>query len=818
MKIGTSKKLFLLIATFIVGFIILIILNRTFISLVNDLDKQTDNYHAQIQIKKYVNEDFISIKSLFFELATTTTMKKSRDSLIVKIQNKIKQIENSIKVLEDGGTLQRLISISKEGYDDFFQKTTYIVNPDVKSKLDIKDIKIKLFEIQNMIGTIDNILFLRTKYRGSKNKEGFNKISKEIRIFYLDISEYFTKINEDVELSLHQNDLELIKLKNTISKRKFKYLIIKLALIFSIILLVSGIGYKISLIINKENKKLEEVNEELETKEFAVKAILDGQSNIVVVSDGTEMITANFAIVEFFNQFKTIDEFMDQHNCICDFFIENPEDKLYITKKEYDGDIWLRYILKNPNKDFKVMMNNGKENRHFSITANKKNIDKEGNFLVIVSLNDITSEVISKQELKHNEKAVKAILDGQTNIIVVSDGRGMITINHTIVDFFDEFDSVNDFMSKHDCICDFFLEVEDDSSYIVKKEYDGDIWLQYILKNQNQNQDFKVLMNDGRENHHFSISANKKIIDDKGNFIVIVSLTDITSEIKSKNELAKLNDNLEHIINDKTKELQELNENLEQKVIVESTKARKKDQQMIEQSRFASLGEMIGNIAHQWRQPLSAISSTASGTQVQIQLGISSDKEIEKAFTDIRGYVTFLNQTIEDFRSFMKQDDNIVEFDMNDVAKKAIGITSAGYKDNNIILEKDFLNFEIISEGSSSKLSQVFLNILNNARDALVENEITDKFVHISSTQTQTENIITIQDNAGGIPSHIINKIFDPYFTTKHQSQGTGIGLYMSKDIIEKHMKGTISVLNKNTTLNGKVYNGACFTVSIPRV
>jgi len=166
----------------------------------------------------------------------------------------------------------------------------------------------------------------------------------------------------------------------------------------------------------------------------------------------------------------------------------------------------------------------------------------------------------------------------------------------------------------------------------------------------------------------------------------------------------------------------------------------------------------------------------------------------------------------------MKQDENVVKFDLNDVAKKAIGITNAGYKDNAIFLDESFIDKELSCEGSPSKLSQVFLNILNNARDAIIENKIENRFVHISSSENEKYNIITIQDNAGGIPDKIIGKIFDPYFTTKHQSQGTGIGLYMSKDIVETHLKGKITVENKKVTIDDKEYNGACFTVYIPKI
>jgi signal transduction histidine kinase len=324
-------------------------------------------------------------------------------------------------------------------------------------------------------------------------------------------------------------------------------------------------------------------------------------------------------------------------------------------------------------------------------------------------------------------------------------------------------------------------------------------------------------MNNGRNDHHFLLTANKKILDAQGSFIIIVSLNDITTQIRSQLELANLNNNLESLIDTKTQELQELNSTLEIRIQEELAKNRDKDKQMIQQSRFAALGEMIGNIAHQWRQPLSAISSTASGTEVQMELGLASNDDIKKSLGDIKGYVEFLTQTIEDFRGFFKEDKNIVEFNICDVLQKSLSITSATYKDNSIEVIIDTQVNTLISLGMPSELSQVFLNVLNNARDATIENKVKETYVHIHSEQTETDNIIYIQDNAGGIPEHIMEKIFDPYFTTKHQSQGTGIGLYMSKDIVEKNMNGKISVENITQTFDDITYTGACFKISIPR-
>jgi len=436
--------------------------------------------------------------------------------------------------------------------------------------------------------------------------------------------------------------------------------------------------------------------------------------------------------------------------------------------------------------------------------------------LIVLILGWIVAKQINKntEELQHQQAFIRGILDAQTNIIVVSDGYEMIDANNSLVEFFDGYNSFQDFKDEHACICDFFEDIENDE-YITNKDYNGLNWAEYILSNPESIH--KVALKKNDKIHHFIISAQKKILN-SNNFIIIVSLNDITKEVLAQLELKQLNDNLENIVQEKTKELQELNENLEQRIIIEVDKNRKKDQQMIQQSRFAALGEMIGNIAHQWRQPLSAISSTSSSMQLQMQLGVATDEDIERSYVDIMGYVQFLTQTIEDFRGFFKEDKEEVEFILNDVLDKSISITGAAYKDNNIMLNKNFSSEKLKCFGFPNELSQVFLNVLNNAKDALLEQKLKNKKVYLKTITEGENNVVYIQDNAGGIPKTAIDKVFDPYFTTKHQTQGTGIGLYMSKEIVEKHMKGSISVKNQDIEVDGERYIGACFRIALPKV
>ncbi len=445
------------------------------------------------------------------------------------------------------------------------------------------------------------------------------------------------------------------------------------------------------------------------------------------------------------------------------------------------------------------------------IIVRKVYSDSEDLYWLNIDLN----KNLQKQEKQ--EKSIRAILDTQPNIIIVSNGTEMLDANHQLVDFFEQYDNFEQFKKQHQCICEFFEDKIPDNDYVIQKDYNGLNWSEYIMAHPDKH--FKVIMKKNGIKHHFSILINKKVLDASSNeVVVIITLNDITAEINSQIKLKALNDNLEFIVQNKTRELQELNENLEQKVIIEAAKVREKDKQMIQQARFAALGEMIANIAHQWRQPLSAITTTASGMQLQMQLGLTNDEEVNESYTKIMGYVEFLTQTIEDFRGFFKEDKETSDFNMIETLEKSLSITSAIYKDNDIKLIKNYKDEELISHGMPSELSQVFLNILNNAKDATISNHIEDKYVHISSAIEDDNNVIYIQDNAGGIPSDIIDKVFDPYFTTKHQSQGTGIGLYMSKDIVEKHMQGKISVKNMNTTIDNRSYSGACFKISLPKV
>ena len=234
----------------------------------------------------------------------------------------------------------------------------------------------------------------------------------------------------------------------------------------------------------------------------------------------------------------------------------------------------------------------------------------------------------------------------------------------------------------------------------------------------------------------------------------------------------------------------------------------KKDKQLLEQAKMAQMGEMIGNIAHQWRQPLSAISTVASGVKLNHEFNMLKSEDIPKQMDLIVENTNYLSKTIDTFRDFIKEDKAQKDVSIHEVIDNSLKIVSASMKSHHIEVKKNIdYDTPVTINMIKGELSQALINILNNAKDALVQNEIENPWIKITQTQMDDILIIMIEDNAKGIKKELLTKIFDPYFTTKHQFQGTGLGLYMTKTIVENHLKGKLEV--KNTK------NGALFTISL---
>ena len=279
----------------------------------------------------------------------------------------------------------------------------------------------------------------------------------------------------------------------------------------------------------------------------------------------------------------------------------------------------------------------------------------------------------------------------------------------------------------------------------------------------------------------------------------------------------ELHNSLEIKIKDKTKELIRLNNSLETKIKQEVENSRKKDQIMFAQARLASLGEMLQNIAHQWRQPLGALMMIIQSFEAKFLAGKLTREFVESRVEDAGKLANNMSETLEDFRTFFDPNKSYKTFRVKNVVVKSVDLSKYQLEKEGV--KVDFsINHDIEIYGFENELTHVILNLINNSKDALSTKKIDKKMIKIIVKDTKKDIIINVIDNAGGIKNDIMPKIFDPYFTIKHKSIGTGIGLYMSKQMVEKHMNGKITCKNiKHKMGDSKLYSCAMFAIEIPK-
>lgn len=222
---------------------------------------------------------------------------------------------------------------------------------------------------------------------------------------------------------------------------------------------------------------------------------------------------------------------------------------------------------------------------------------------------------------------------------------------------------------------------------------------------------------------------------------------------------------------------------------------RDKEKMLLQQNRLAAMGDMINNIAHQWRQPLNIMAMLAQQLRLYFEAGTLNKEFMESNLSKSMGLINHMSQTIDDFRNFFRTDKERAEFRLHEVVARTVSFVEDSFNNQQIgITLHASANPTVI--GFQNEYSQVLLNILMNARDALLEHRPENAMVTLTISKEGKKGVVTIADNAGGIPDGIIGRIFDPYFTTKGADKGTGVGLFMSKTIIEKNMDGSLTVRN----------------------
>jgi len=384
------------------------------------------------------------------------------------------------------------------------------------------------------------------------------------------------------------------------------------------------------------------------------------------------------------------------------------------------------------------------------------------------------------------EETFKTIYNKSSDgIALISDNR-FIDCNEAIINMF-KYESVDDVLERHI------------SELMPKYQPDGQLSIKKMLKKLHEvykegSNEFEWLHKTTKGEEFWS-QIRLTYIHLDGKNVVHGVWRDITDRKKLEKEAEET-----------ALYLQNLNTSLEKKVQEAVKEIKDKERALYQQSRLAQMGEMMSMIAHQWRQPLSAISATSAALNLKAKLN-KADKELIETMTgNISEYSQHLSQTIDDFRDFFKPTKGKRAVNLNDLLKSVLSIAEVSLINRNIKIIEDLGDSEYF-DSYPNELKQVILNLIKNAEDVLVEKKPEEPFIKISTCQEGSKHILKVSDNGGGISEDIIEHIFDPYFSTKKDKNGTGLGLYMSKIIIQDHCKGSLEVENSA--------DGALFTITL---
>ena len=472
---------------------------------------------------------------------------------------------------------------------------------------------------------------------------------------------------------------------------------------------------------------------------------------VIIASREGKILNANRAFFDFFAPFESIQEFNEKNlNIYETLFDENSPSTLQTSFK-------------------KTLF---QRNKKFIFEVQTTSLHKQKNSSIII-MRDIsafeTKELLARQLEKQqqnykeletgcvrNSKVLNFIFNAQPEILILTDGTFLKDTNKAMLNFF-KYKSLDEFHKRHDCVCDFF---EEGDGYLQAKNANGESWIEYLISNIEHTAKVKMKNAQG-ESRIFKVSTSTMSIEEN---VYLITFSDIT----------------EYLL---------------------------KESILISKSKKALLGDMINSIVHQWRQPLSTIKTYMTTLQIQLEMGKLTDQKIQSAIESVNVQTEHMNQTIDEFRNFFKPHNTLENVYVKDLINSVLYLIKDELIHNRVstpLFCESFLKIECVP----SEFKHVLLNVIHNAKDAFEENGVTEnRTIRIHSFKNKNSVNIVIEDNAGGIDEKIINRVFNEDFTTKLSDKGTGIGLYMSKMIIEK-IHGNISVKNNK--------EGATFTIIIP--
>lgn len=388
---------------------------------------------------------------------------------------------------------------------------------------------------------------------------------------------------------------------------------------------------------------------------------------------------------------------------------------------------------------------------------------------------DITEKTKAEEELQYQKEFENTILKAERNIVTVNDGNQLKYANPAFFKFFSEYATLDEFLKNYNCICDLFEKTEQEG-YIYDGK-DGLNWLEYI--EQNPRDFYRVLVNHGGERYRFILTIER--MEFRDTIRNVCNLTDVT-------------------------ELEEYRSYLEQKVNREVERRLQSEKMMIHQAKLAAMGDLTSRIAHHWRQPLSSFSVALENMRESFEAGEVTKENYGKIIDEIIDQVHHMSELISKFHYYFRTDTEIRDFSIKESVEETVSFFLNSVPEGRFDLKLIIKNDKNI-RGIPRDFGYAILSILNNAKDAMELRRIENPRINIGIDEIEDRTRILVRDNGGGIDNEILDRIFEPYYTTKFPSVGTGMGLYVVRNIIEEQMNGKISVENSD--------EGAVFTILV---
>ncbi|MBP6163627.1 MAG: sensor histidine kinase [Aliarcobacter sp.] len=544
----------------------------------------------------------------------------------------------------------------------------------------------------------------------------------------------------------------------------------KLGILFLILCLSIGtLAYK-SINISEQNKEI------LKEVHSSSQEVLELQNNKITPLYKVRELTQSLVMAP--NKTLRIDIENNLNELIKTLDVEF---ELFSKDKKTIVEMWSSY--KSLIQEIKNDLNEGFEEAAY---INETTSSRQQFNILLKALLDIQTNSLNNSTLAYNNAVIqtKTIKIGTLTSIV------FILLISTIIGWLISNNIVTSIYAVQNGLKDFFDYLNHKKKSVKKIEIKSKDEFHQMATIINQN--VSITQNNIEQNIEFIKNATKVLENiEQGNLGTRIS--------KDTNNEA-LNE-LKIVINN-------MIDNLEFKIQEEINKRLEQEQILIQQSKLASMGEMIGNIAHQWRQPLAQISAIHMNMKVTYDFDKFTKEYMESKIKEANKLTAYMSQTISDFQNFFKPQGEKEVFSIEKACRDAYFILESSLKAHGI--EVIFhITQDVTINGYKTEYSQVILNLLSNAKDILIERQIKNPKIELEIKDGNHFALVKIKDNAGGVDTSIIDKIFEPYFTTRHQTQGTGIGLYMSKNIIERNMHGYINVVN--------VEDGALFTVKVDK-